>query len=103
MDLPGYYQMIDVVKENVLVQSDNLKTHPSVSSAIRLGKVQIYGWVYNFESGTITIYDPREQKYLPSIEVKDEAEKNTSRFAMLTSKEFVYNFVIFRYTQNDFL
>lgn len=77
------YEMIDVVKENILVQIDNLKTHPSVSAAIRQGKIKIYGWVYNFESGTVSIYDPNEQRYLPSSEVKDEAEKDATRFAVL--------------------
>lgn len=71
-----------VVEENVLVQADNLKTHPAVSGALRAGRVQLYGWVYNFENGSIAVYDPKLKRYLPSTEVRDEADKDASRFAL---------------------
>ena len=71
-----------VVEENVLVQADNLRTHPSVSAALRAGRVQLFGWVYSFETGSIAVYDPRMKAYLPSTEVKEEAEKDASRFAL---------------------
>lgn len=72
----------NVVEENVLVQVDNIKTHPSVSAALRAGRIHIYGWVYNFESGIVKIYDPRSKQYVPSIEVKEEAEKDANRFSL---------------------
>jgi len=72
----------DTVEENILVQAENLKTHPSVSAAVRSGRVKIFGWVYHFEHGTITIYDPRENKFIPSPEVRMEIEKDVTRFAL---------------------
>ncbi len=74
--------LADVVEENVLVQADNLKTHPSVSAALRAGKVQLYGWVYNFEYGTVAVYDPQLKRFLPSTEVSEGAEKDATRFAL---------------------
>lgn len=74
--------LTEVVQENVLVQVDNLKTHPSVSVAHRNGRIHIFAWVYNFESGTISIYDPALKKYLLSTAVREESENNTSRFAL---------------------
>lgn len=76
------YSLNDVIEENVLVQADNLRTHPSVSGALRSGRVQIFGWVYNFETGSIVVYDPKLKKYLLSTEVKEEVERNASRFAL---------------------
>lgn len=78
----GDFELTDVVEENVLVQADNLRTHPSVSAALRAGSVQLFGWVYSFETGSIAVYDPRLKRYLPSTEVREEAEKNVSRFAL---------------------
>lgn len=82
LELTGDINHLRAAEENVLVQADNLKTHPSVSAALRSGKVQLYGWVYLFESGTVTVYDPHKRKYLPSIEVREDAEKNVTRFAL---------------------
>ncbi len=80
--LAGDFNLNHVVEENVLVQVDNLRTHPSVSGALRSGRVQIFGWVYSFETGSVAVYDPRLKRYLPSTEVKEEAEKDASRFAL---------------------
>ncbi len=71
-----------IVEENVLVQSENLRTHPSVSAALKSGRAHIFGWVYNFEVGLMMLYDPANKKFLASTEVKKEIEKNTLRFAL---------------------
>ncbi len=42
-----------MVKENVIAQLNNIKTHPSVALALRKGKVRLHGWVYDIESGKI--------------------------------------------------
>jgi len=80
--MAGDFDLSHVVEENVLVQADNLRTHPSVSGALRSGRVQLFGWVYSFETGSIAVYDPRLKKYLPSTEVKEESEKDETRFAL---------------------
>jgi carbonic anhydrase len=71
-----------IVEENVLVQADNIKSHPAVSAALRARKVNIFGWVYNFEHGAITVFDPVNKRFIPSTEVKEETEKNVTRFAI---------------------
>ena len=52
---------MDVIEENILTQTDNLKTHPSVSCALRQNKIRIYGWVYQFETGQVTVYDHTQE------------------------------------------
>ena len=37
------FNLMDVIEENILTQIDNLKTHPSVSCALRQNKIRIYG------------------------------------------------------------
>ncbi len=76
------FELHDVVEENVLVQVENVKTHPSVSASLSLGRTRIFAWVYSFETGSIAVYDPKLKRYLPSIEVREESEKDVSRFAL---------------------
>ncbi len=47
------------IQENVLVQIENLRTHPAVSARLARGSLRLHGWVYKFESGEVFAYDPR--------------------------------------------
>ncbi|MFP3607224.1 carbonic anhydrase, partial [Paraburkholderia sp. SIMBA_053] len=40
-----------MVRENVIAQLINLKTHPSVALALAQGRLKLHGWVYDIESG----------------------------------------------------
>ena len=44
------------IQENVLVQIENLKTHPSVAAAIDAGRLALHGWVYQFETGDVFVH-----------------------------------------------
>jgi carbonic anhydrase len=55
------------VEENVLVQLENLRTHPSVAAAVGRGHLHLHGWVYKFETGQVFTYDP-EQGQFTSVE-----------------------------------
>lgn len=57
------------VEENVLVQLENLRTHPSVAAAVMRGDVKIHGWVYKFETGQVFAYQPDQGQFLPIEEV----------------------------------
>src|ERR1700739_3897118 len=46
-----------MVRENVVAQLANLKTHPSVRLALEQGRLALHGWVYDIESGCIDAYD----------------------------------------------
>lgn len=44
-----------LTEQNVLLQLQHLRTHPSVAGAMALGELTISGWVYNIGSGEIRI------------------------------------------------
>ncbi|NWA26418.1 carbonic anhydrase [Pseudomonas gingeri] len=46
-----------LVRENVIAQLANLKTHPSVALALEQGRLNLHGWVYDIESGSIAALD----------------------------------------------
>ena len=54
-----------LVAENVLVQIDNLKTYPIVKARMHQGRLKIYAWVYNIETGNVLAYDARTHTYIP--------------------------------------
>lgn len=51
------------VEENVLVQLENLRTHPSVAAAIGRGDLKLHGWVYKFETGQVFSFDAEEGQF----------------------------------------
>jgi carbonic anhydrase len=60
------------IEENVLVQLENLRTHPSVAAALSRGSLRLHGWVYKFETGEVFAYQPEQQQYLPLSEYPEE-------------------------------
>lgn len=64
-DRTGAEQLTTAVEENVLVQLENLRTHPAVASALACGKLKLHGWVYKFETGQVFAYDADGGQFLP--------------------------------------
>jgi len=54
-----------LVHENVATQLDNLRTHPSVALALKQGRLNLHGWVYDIESGQVDALDGASQRFMP--------------------------------------
>ncbi|MGB0561048.1 MAG: carbonic anhydrase [Spirulinaceae cyanobacterium] len=54
-----------LVAENILIQIENLKTYPMVRSKLHHGELDIYGWIYEIETGEVLAYDAETHTYLP--------------------------------------
>jgi carbonic anhydrase len=46
-----------LTEQNVLLQLQHLKTHPSVAGALALGELTVSGWIYDIASGGVRIAD----------------------------------------------
>ena len=57
------------IQENVLVQLENLRTHPSVSAKLSAGKLHLHGWVYKIMTGEVFGYDPKEEQFREVAEI----------------------------------
>lgn len=55
-DLEGEPLLTTTVKEHVLMQIENLQTHPSVAAALQRGVLTLHGWIYVLETGEIHAY-----------------------------------------------
>jgi carbonic anhydrase len=62
--LSGEEKVLVTVKENVLVQLDNLRSHPAVAVGLARGDLHLYGWVYIIETGEMLSYEPEQGCFL---------------------------------------
>ncbi len=53
------------VEENIFVQLEQLRTHPSVAAAVDRNELNLHGWVYQFETGEVFAYDSKKERFLP--------------------------------------
>lgn len=73
-------QLLNVtIQENVLVQLENLKTHPSVASRLARGVLNLHGWVYKISTGEVFAYNPKEGQFLAVKEVPHASNDSRPR------------------------
>lgn len=46
-----------LLEQNVILQLQHLKTHPSVARRLAKGDLHLHGWVYDIKSGDVNAYD----------------------------------------------
>jgi carbonic anhydrase len=54
-----------VTEQNVLLQIQHLRTHPSVAGAMARGELTISGWVYEIGTGEVRVYDEDLKEFVP--------------------------------------
>ncbi|CAI2437375.1 carbonic anhydrase [Serratia liquefaciens] len=54
-----------MVRENVIAQLTNIKTHPCVALALEQGRLKLHGWVYDIASGCIDALDGETRRFIP--------------------------------------
>lgn len=64
-DRTGEAALTTAIEENVLVQLENLRTHPSVASGLARGEVKLHGWVYKIETGQVFAYQAEQGQFVP--------------------------------------
>ncbi len=64
-ELEGQDLLNAAIKENVLTQMDNLRTHPSVAASLAKGSLLLHGWIYQIESGNILAFDADTSHFVP--------------------------------------
>lgn len=79
-------EQLDVaIEENVLVQIENLQTHPAVAVALAEGKLKLHAWVYDIASGEVFAYDDDAEQFVPLGEVRPVAAGPSARLADVKS------------------
>lgn len=52
-----------LTEQNVLLQMQHLKTHPSVAGAMAAGELSVSGWVYNIGEGNVYIAEDGQRTF----------------------------------------
>jgi carbonic anhydrase len=66
-------QMQKLLEQNVILQLQHLKTHPSVATRLAKGDLVLHGWVYDIKTGGVGAYDEATKKFNPVDEHYAEA------------------------------
>lgn len=54
-----------LTEQNVLLQIQHLKTHPSVAGAMAMGELTVSGWIYNIGTGEVRIAEDGSHTFTP--------------------------------------
>ena len=54
-----------LLEQNVILQLQHLKTHPTVAVALAQKAVQLHGWVYDIKTGEVSAYDDATGTWIP--------------------------------------
>lgn len=72
-----------MVRENVIAQLANLKTHPSVAVALDQGRLNLHGWVYDIETGSIVALDGERKGFVSLAEFPQTVAMQAKRNALV--------------------
>jgi carbonic anhydrase len=71
--LTGEALLDATVEENILMQLENLQTHPAVAVGLAHGKLKLHAWLYDIGSGEVFAYDDTLQQFVPVGELRPAA------------------------------
>jgi len=72
-DLDPDAKMRMLLEQNVILQLQHLKTHPTVAVALANKAVKLHGWVYDIKTGEVSAYDDATETWVP-VEERYAAE-----------------------------
>jgi carbonic anhydrase len=54
-----------LLEQNVILQLQHLKTHPTVAVALAQKTITLHGWIYDIKTGAVCAYDEATQVWRP--------------------------------------
>ncbi|WP_379920913.1 carbonic anhydrase [Erythrobacter sp. R86502] len=72
-DLDDTGKMRMLLEQNVMLQLQHLKTHPTVAVALAQGAVKLHGWVYDIKTGEVSAYNEDTDSWI-SVEERYASE-----------------------------
>jgi carbonic anhydrase len=54
-----------LTEQNVLLQLQHLKTHPSVGAAMAMGELTVSGWIYDIGKGQVSVAEDGQKVFTP--------------------------------------
>ena len=63
----AHAELYALIRGNVVAQLLNLKVQPSVSRAMREGRLEVHGWYYDILTGRIERFDENARRFAPLL------------------------------------
>jgi carbonic anhydrase len=54
-----------LLEQNVILQLQHLRTHPSVAARLAKGDLKLHGWVYDIKTGGVNAFDEVLNQFIP--------------------------------------
>ncbi|ASQ45872.1 carbonic anhydrase [Legionella clemsonensis] len=87
-------ELESVIKQNVLVQIEHLKTYPIIAQKLASNELTIHGWFYKFESGEIFIYQENQEVFVPLEEaLKLSIDERRNQIVKQVAHEYLAQFL----------
>lgn len=67
------------IQEHVLLQVENLQTHPAVAVKLQRGELTLHAWVYELETGEILAYSSESETFEPLRQRKSAPAQRPQR------------------------
>jgi carbonic anhydrase len=64
-NLPAEHRLNVAVQEHVLVQIENLQTHPCIAVQLQRQEINLHAWVYKLETGEVFAFSQDEERFVP--------------------------------------
>jgi carbonic anhydrase len=64
-DVQGDDRVEIAIRENVLVQIENLETHPCIRAGLGRGKIKLHAWIYNPQTASVLAYSHENERFEP--------------------------------------
>ncbi|QDU76303.1 Carbonic anhydrase 1 [Bremerella volcania] len=61
---PHVDRLTQIVEANIRLQLRNLMTFPEVADAVEAGSLRLHGWLYDFETGKVTVLAPEINRFV---------------------------------------
>ena len=58
-------RMAMLLRQNVILQLQHLRAHPSVARRLARGDLELHGWVYDIKTGAVDAFDDRDGQVHP--------------------------------------
>jgi len=68
-----------LLEQNVILQLQHLKTHPTVAVALAQKAVQLHGWVYDIKTGAVSAFDETTREWVP---IEDRYASEAAKLAV---------------------
>ena len=76
------YSLNQAIQNNVLLQLEHLKNHPSVKEKLQSGDITLHGWVYAFENAKVLAYNHQSDRFEPLVPSQPLKQSNNALYLL---------------------